>query len=785
MNPLSNSDFADELRRARHAAGFSQEELAERAGLTAAAVGALERGVRRHPYPQTVRALADALELAPAERAALFAAVPRRHGAAPDEPAAAPLPEVRAWSIPTFSTPLVGRDDELARLREIVLQPRVRLLTLSGPGGAGKTRLACALAADVADAFPGGAAFADLSSLSEPSLVLPIAGRALGITAAGEEGVVQAVGRCGWRGWALLVLDNFEHLMGASAGVARLLDACDTLKILVTSREPLRLRAEQEVVVAPLRVPEASRRWEPSALAGVPAVALFAERARAVDPDFELDAATAPAVGELCRRLDGLPLAIELAAARVRAIHPVDLAARVGQIDLFASGSSDLPSRHRTLEAAIEWSVSLLADDERALLESLATFAGGWSLDAAEEVAAGGPGPPVAATLASLVDKSLVQRAHGGPSRYRLLETVRAYALARLARRGLVETFRERHARYFRARLSALNDDLFSTRPQALAWVGREQDNLRVALRWWIDRGAAREALEMAGTLYFHWLFAGLISEGVELLDAVLALPVAADEPPALRARALAGRAGLEIRVGRPGETVRLARAALAAAQACGDPRALGHAHFVLAMAAFEQGEDEAARSALASMSEETRATGDRYWEAIALPLGALLDERRGRIDAAREALARSVALFRRLGQLWGLSRSLSYAAAFELRQGEPAQALERAREALVAHRELGSVWVEAESFATLSAVIAMQGNESGAALLAGIAAGLADRHAARPVSDVTACGDDASGPLARPQRPALATQWSRGYQLSLDEAIRSALALTLPSATR
>ena len=442
------ASFGARLKRLRDAASLTQEELACRAGLTAKAVSAPERGVRRRPYPHTVRSLADALDLTDAERASLQAAVPGR-GEKVRAPDAGTPPAV----LPTPATPLVGRERDVEAVVGLFDQPETRLVTLTGPGGVGKTRLAteAARALLAADSFPNGAFFVALTPLADASLVLSTIAQAL-LDAGETEGLSSAASlRAYLRDKRLLlVLDNFERLLEAAPEVAALMEACPGLAVLATSRAPLRLRGEREYPVAPLGVPDPTRAPRLEDVVGAPAVELFVRRARQASPGFEPSEANAAALAAICWRLEGLPLAIELAAARVRFLGPTALLSRLDRA-LEASGARDLPERQRTMRATLDWSHELLSEPEKDLFARLSVFAGGFDLEVAETVG-GDPGSDtedVLVLFGRLVEQSLVlaePSEGGGRLRYRMLEPVRQYARERLGEGG--ET-RRRHATYY------------------------------------------------------------------------------------------------------------------------------------------------------------------------------------------------------------------------------------------------------------------------------------------------------------------------------------------------
>ena len=751
MGTRADSPFGAELRALRLAAGLSQEALAERAGISTDAVAALERGRRRHPRPATVHALSDALGLDTAA-ARLQAARHRR-----TEP---------PGTLPEPVRPIIGREREQGDLVDLLTGP-ARMVTLTGPGGVGKTRLALAVAHQLAGTGEISAHWVWLGAVSDAALVPTAVATAVGAREAPDLDLVAAVLDRFDGMPAVLVLDDCEHLVAAAAAwCAELFTRSRQVRVLATSREPLGVPGEVLRPVPPLPAPATGADVAPETLGDWPATRLFLDRAHDAVPDLAVDDATADSIARVCRGLDGLPLAIELAAARTDAMTAGQLAADLQtSLRTVVAGPRAGPNRHRTLDAAIAWSHDLLAPAERALLARLSVASGGWTLDAAQHFAAGGAVDPadVLELMTRLVRKSLLVLAvRDGLGRYGMLRVIRLHVAERLSASGEAAGVRERHARYYTDLAERAAAGVRG--PDQRDWLQRldaDVDNLRAALRYWHDVGAADEGLRIATAVWRFDYLRGRYTEGRDVLDAALRVAAATpDADPVLRAGALvaagtlaylqceyetgaryirdglvlfraagavAGMADALQRLGSIArergaypEAVALHEEGLTLWRAAREPVGVADALNYLAFAAWLTGDwarcEELATDALAqqrgSVESESAA-----WALLNLGIAARYRGAAARADALlRECLE----LCEKLGYAEGTAWSLDQLGALARDAGRLDRAWELQQQSLAMHVRIGDRWRAASVLDGLAATAARRGRQETAARLLG-----------------------------------------------------------------
>ena len=746
--------FGEKLRELRRTASLSQEELAERAGLTAAAVGALERGERRHPYPHTVAALATALGLSDPDRRALAGLVPVRPRAgavSPDEgwPATAP---------PSPMAPIVGRRRELDALRGLLSRPGVRLVTLTGPGGVGKTRVATEAARGLGETFTDGVAWVDLGGVREAGAVFAAVARGFGLPEASSLPVEHAVQAYLRRRRVLVVLDGFEHLLEATSDILDLLRACPGVTILVTSREALHVSGEHEFQVRPLGLP-APDTASVRAVGSADAVKLLVQRARAVVPDFRLTAANTGPIVEICTRLDGLPLALELAAVQLKYFSPADLARALATGAVFEGRARAIPARQRSLQATLDWSHGLLGPGERVLFRRLAVFRGGFSVESAAAVCADEhiPEAAVPALLAALVDKSLLFQRTAGDGRLGMLLTVQQYAAARLAESPDEDSTRGRHALHMAELAEAEENALHGAgREQAIWRLGLDDDNFRAALEWSVASAPARCAgVRLAGALGWYWIFRGALTEMRHWTRTLLS-----EEPPCQtehlaalfytaaasswkdgdidRAAAYADQAiersrgaderrlafaislrGLvAVSSGRGPEAVALHRESLACFRSLGDPWGQAYASANLGDALFVSGNPGAAAECYDRALTEFAREKDAWGQAIVLHTLGNIAFSDGDFRMAAERYEASIAFDRQAGNRIELARSEVALSAAALHLGDIETAATALEDSLSTWEDYANADGRALCFLGMAAVARIRGEPAASALL-------------------------------------------------------------------
>ena len=621
-------------------------------------------------------------------------------------------------NLPLQPTPFLGREKEVDAIGQLLLRESTLLVTLTGPGGIGKTRLALQVAAEVSESFPDGTWFVSLAPISDPDLVIPTISQALGLPEARNQTPLEYLKQALQEKKTLLLLDNFEQVVSAASQVADLLLTCPSLKVLVTSREVLHVRAEHDYAVPPLTLPDPKHLPDLVALSQYDAVALFIERAQAVKSAFQVTNTNAPAVAEICVRLDGLPLALELAAARLRLFSPQALLTRLGQrLPLLTSRTRDAPARQHTLRNTIAWSYDLLEASEQRLFRRLCVFVGGMTLPAVEAVCAALGDEPGAVLdgLASLMDKSLLRQSEpeGEQPHFVMLETIREYGWDALSASGEAETTRQAHAAYCLALAEEAAPELYG--PRIAEWMRRlelEHDNLRAAMGWLLEQGEIAMALRMGAALAWFWDLNYSVHEGWNFLEK--ALVGSEDVAVPVRARGLVAAGYMASMLGHYERGEVLCQEGLALFRTIGDTAGMGEAVFYLARSAYQRGDAVAARSHFEESIVLNREVGNKMLIAYSLLFLTFSALDQGEYAGARARLEESLALFRARGDPFGTAASLNALACYAL--GGPGDLpLEQghllAEESLALFRDIGSRNYEPLALANLGEITFYEGD--------------------------------------------------------------------------
>ena len=791
----SGEELGDLLRRHRIDSGLTQEELAERAEISARTVSDMERGLRNRVYRETARRLEDALDLDGPDRQAFERAARSGRSGEASGGTGKTIDLVSRSGLPSPLTRLIGRDDDLRAVLAGLRDPEVRVLTIVGPGGIGKTRLAIEAASQSQVDFADGAIFVSLAVTRDPGLVPSLIARELRLTAV-RKPIAEALRDHLREREALVVLDTFEHLLPAAAFLAELAVACPRVTFLVTSRAALRVRGEHELRLEPLAVPD--RAADGLGLGAHPATALFLERAYAVKPDLVIDDETAAAIVEICRRLDGLPLALELAAARLRHLPLSTLRDQLDdRLDLLVGGSRDLPARQQAMRDTVAWSYDLLQPGEQRLLRQLSVFAGGWTLGTAESICApnGGDGE-LLRDLSVLVDNNLVtihERAKDDP-RWGMLDVIRDFASEQAQAHGEAIELGRRHTTVFAELAEAAEPELGRSRQ---AWWYRrlqaEQDNLRAALAWSLEHEEVVLAQRLAGALWLFWRRHGDYPEARLWLDRALGADLGrvraspaeigsrdasapADDSP-VRRKVLWGDAWISYYQGDYAHARRLGDELLQVAQSDHDQLGIRNGLTVRGIVALAEGRFTDALAPLEEAVRICREVCSPWFKATSLLVLAMAVMQGLDLARSRRLLEEALRGYRDVGDDLFAARTTGYLGYVALLRGDLHGARRLFLASLRGFRQLGERFGIAEELQAISVLSATEGQDGRAAELAGAAHALWDSMSAQPLASDRAIGSpylDAARRRVGPSKWRAA--WRRGQAMALDQAVTYAL---------
>jgi predicted ATPase/DNA-binding CsgD family transcriptional regulator len=684
-----------------------------------------------------------------------------------------PVPTAPMRDLPAETTHFIGRKHEMEAIMGLL--GTAHLLTLVGPPGTGKTRLALQVGAKMSGAFREGVCFVSLGPISEPGLVTNAIASAVGVNEVPGLPLIETLKQALAQDQMLLILDNFEHLLSGATQVSELLSAAPNLVVLATSREPLHLYGEREFAVPPLELPDPET-LDPQALASCESTALFVERARAVRSDFEVTPENARDIAKVCVRLEGLPLAIELAAARIKLLTPRTLLARLSsRLDTLTGGARNLPARQQTLRNTMEWSNNLLDDGEKALFARLAVFAGGWSLEAAEVVCGEGLGMAVLDGLASLVDKSLIQQTGevAGEPRFTMLETIRDYALECLKASGEEEALRGRHASYYTAFAEQTGNTTYRRyRSAVLTRLEAEQNNFRAALSWSLA-GDPEPGLRLIAALGVCWRIRSYLIEGFHWAERLL--EVGTNVAPEVRANALSSASSLlACQLGNYAEAERMSLEALDLARRSGDQRSIASALDARGTALMESQAADARPffdEALALFG----ALGDQWRVAQTLNSIGEVFRLEGDDHQAEQYYQQALSRFRQIGS--GAPSVLHNLACIAQHHKDYGRARSLFAEALKVSQELQDRLTIASCLVGLAGTLAVLGEPQRAVRLFGAAEVLRDAIGAQ-IEPSDRLDYESNVAVARGQLDpaAFETTWAEGRAMSLERAVASAL---------